>query len=301
MGPLSGKGYTDHSGIALAKDFAKGMLSQKGTVDAASAELAGAVHKNMNSILIEPKAGFEANHRKKVLDPVLEANAKKIHDWRKRQEEAEQKSVERIGKINEGKSDQVKKEADIAKERERLAKSNAESYEKLMESLEEPDYGSIDRSIQGYWIDGLKEQMQLGLTKAVEDTDLAGSIRKVSLGTIEELRKVMGDHPVFAQVEANVNAEHFNDTVTRVIEESGIAYIPVEFAFSNLDQLKSDLGMGDGVVSRAIDQALTFDPSKTDARYAQENKTEIHYHVTDMEEAIRLEQQRERKAMMKLG
>lgn len=300
-GPLSGKGYTDQSGIALAKDFAKGMLSQKGTVDSAAAELAGAVHKNMNSILIEPKAGFEAHHRKKVLDPVLEANAKKIHDWRKRQEEAEKKSVERIDKINEGKGDQVKKEEQIAKERERLAKSNAESYEKLLESLEEPDYGKIDRSIKGYWIDGLKEQMQLGLTKAVEDTDLAGSIRKVSLGTINALRKVMGDHPVFAQVEANVNAEHFNETVTRVIEESGIAYVPVEFVFSNLDQLKSDLGMGDGVISRAIDQALNFDPSKTDARYAQENKTEIHYHVTDMEEAIRLEQQRERKAMMKLG
>lgn len=301
VGPLSGKGYTDHSGIALAKDFAKGMLSQKSTVDSASAELAGAVHKNMNSILIEPKAGFEAHHRKKVLDPVLEANAKKIHDWRKRQEEAEKKSVERIDKINEGKQSQVKKEESIAKERERLAKSNAESYEKMLESLEEPDYGSIDRSIQGYWIDGLKEQMQLGLTKAVEDTDLAGSIRKVSLGTIDELRKVMGDHPVFAQVEANVNAEHFNDTVTRVIEESGIAYVPVEFVFSNLDQLKSDLGMGDGVVSRAIDQALAFDPARSDARIAEENKTEIHYHVTDMEEAIRLEQQRERKAMMKLG
>ena len=43
------------------------MLSQKDTVDKASAELAGAVHKNMNSILIEPKAGFEAHHRKKVL------------------------------------------------------------------------------------------------------------------------------------------------------------------------------------------------------------------------------------------
>lgn len=300
-GPLSGKGYTDHSGIALAKDFAKGMLSQKGTVDKASAELAGAVHKNMNSILIEPKVGFEAHHRKKVLDPVLEANAQKIHDWRKRQEEAEQKSAERIEKINEGKGKQAKKEERIAKERERLAKSNAESYERLLESLEEPDYGSIDRSIQGYWIEGLKEQMQLGLTKAVEETDLAGSIRKVSLGTIEELRKVMDEHPVFAQVEANVNSEHFNEAVTRVIEESGIAYIPVEFVFSNLDQLKSDLGMGDGVVSRAIDQALSFDPSKDDARLAWENRSEIHYHVTDMEEAIRLEQQRERKAMMKLG
>lgn len=277
------------------------MLTQKGTVDKASAELVGAVHKNMNSILIEPKVGFEAHHRKKVLDPVLEANAKKIHDWRKRQEEAEKKSAERIEKIIEGKQKQANKEKSIAKERERLAKSNAESYEKMLESLEEPDYGKIDRSIQGYWIDGLKEQMQLGLTKAIEDTDLAGSIRKVSLGTINELRKVMGDHPVFAQVEANVNAEHFNDTVTRVIEESGIAYVPIEFVFSNLDQLKSDLGMGDGVISRAIDQALAFDPSKTDARYAQENKTEIHYHVTDMEEAIRLEQQRERKAMMKLG
>ena len=140
----------------------------------------------------------------------------------------------------------------------------------------------------------------LGLTKAVRHRPRRQHPEGY-LGTINELRKVMDEHPVFAQVEANVNAEHFNETVTRVIEESGIAYIPVEFAFSNLDQLKSDLGMGDGVVSRAIDQALAFDPARSDARIAEENKTEIHYHVTDMEEAIRLEQQRERKAMMKLG
>lgn len=298
-GPFSGKGYTDRSGMALVKDFAKGMLSQTRTVSDAAGAVAGAAHKNLSDIAIDPAAGFEAYHRKQVLDPVLESNAKKIHDWRKRQEEAEKKSVERIDEINKGKQKQVKKEESIAKERERLAKSDAESYENLLESLDKPDYSKIDRSIQGYWIDGLKEQMQDGLLKAVADTDLSGSIRKVSLGAVDTLRKTFGDHPVYAQVEANVNAEHFNSTISRVIEESGIAYIPVEFAFSNLDQLKSDLGMGDGVVSRAIDQALTFDPSKTDARYAEENKTEIHYHVTDMEEAIRLEQQRERKEMMK--
>ena len=159
----------------------------------------------------------------------------------------------------------------------------------------------MDGSFKTYWVEGLKSQMQDGLLKAVADTDLSGSIRKVSLGAVDTLRKTFGDHPVYAQVEANVNAEHFDSTISRVIEEAGIAYIPVEFAFSNLDQFKSDLGMGDGVLSRGITAAMEYDPSRSDARIASENKVEIHYHVEDIEEAIRLEQKRERKEMIRLG
>ena len=76
----------------------------------------------------------------------------------------------------------------------------------------------------------------------------------------------------------------------------------MNLVISNFDQFKSDLGMGDGVLSRAIDEAMKYDPANTDAKRYKESqeKTEVHYHVADMNEAIRLENLRERKQMMKM-
>lgn len=321
-GPLSGKGYTDHSGKALGMDFAKAIRSTAGAVGDASAAVAGAAAKKFQNFTVNPGGSMESFQRAKILDPVLESNAAKISRYREQEakrierfnEQAEkraERSQESIAKINERDSKNANKEKSIADQRantakasaeatEKLAKDQEEAKQKLLESLEEPDYGKIDRSFQKYWIDGTKEMLTKGLTDSMREVDFAGKMRESAMGAVQAGRNVFGNHSIFDQIESNVNAEHYADALQRSIEESGIAEIPVNFVISNLDQLKSDLGMGDGVISRAIDAGLNYNPNNTDAQYAKEHPVEIHYHVEDMDEAIRLEQQRERREMMKL-
>lgn len=233
-GPLSGKGYTTHSGKALVKDFSKGMLSEQ----SAAAKAASGVAADVKKAFTFDSGVFKRHHKAKI-------------------------DAELMGT---------------------------------------PDYSSIDKSWRKYYLEGAKEILTERLKNVVRGSDLAGSMRAAALRMVKEGRKAFGDHPIFAQVEANVNSKHFGWAVEKAIEDSNIAAIPIEFAVTNLEQLKSDLGMGDGVVSRAIDAALDFDPNNTDKRaYKQSGPaTEVHYHVEDMNEAIRLEKLRERKAMMKM-
>ena len=298
-GPFSGRGWVDRSGIAIGMSFAKGMRSQVGAVEDAAAAVVGAAKWQFDGFADDLPRSMENYQRAMILDPVMEANAKKIHDYRKREADNAEKLNERIAKINEGKSKDDKKAEQVAKAQEDAAKRSGESYEKLLESLETPEYGDINRSFQSYWIDGSKDVLRKGLVAAIENADLAGRIRDISMAGVREGRRVFGTHPIFDQAEAAVNAEHFSRILQKVIEDSGIAEIPINFALSNLDQLKSDIGMGDGVISRAIDAAISTDPAETDARWARQNPVEIHYHVADMEEAIRLENERERKGMIK--
>jgi hypothetical protein len=275
------------------------MRSQVGAVEDAAAAVVGAAKWQFDGFADDLPRSMENYQRAMILDPVMESNAKKIHDYRKREAENAEKLHERIAQINEGKSKDDKKAEQVAKAQEDAAKRSGESYEKLLESLETPEYGDINRSFQSYWIDGSKDVLRKGLVAAIENADLAGRIRDISMAGVREGRRVFGTHPIFDQAEAAVNAEHFSRILQKVIEDSGIAEIPINFALSNLDQLKSDIGMGDGVISRAIDAAISTDPAETDARWARQNPVEIHYHVADMEEAIRLENERERKGMIK--
>lgn len=299
-GPLSGKGWVDTSGIAVGVEFAQGIRSTVGEVADATQLVAGAVTDQLNDFQVAPQANMEAFHRDAVLQPVLEANAKKIANFRKREEERAEKHNERMAKIDENKSKDDKKEEQRVKAREGLAKQSAEAYEKLLESLEEPDYGKIDRSIQGYWIDGYKDVFKDALKSSLSAADFTGTLQRAVKSATSQVRETLGDHPILAQVEANVDAEAFHWAVYNAIEESGIHEVPINLAVANVDQFKRDLGMGDGVLSRALDQAISFDPNRSDARRYEEQKEEVHYHVTDMEEAIRLHQQAQRKELMKI-
>ena len=140
------------------------------------------------------------------------------------------------------------------------------------------------------------------LMQVVNDRKLAEQAKRGALEMVKKAREVVGEHPIFAEIEMNANAEHFKYTFDKAIEESNISAVPVEFVISNLEQLKSDLGMGDGIVSRAIDQAVHWNWNDTNAkRYRDDSKTEVHYHVEDMQEAIRRENLRARKQMMKMN
>ena len=169
--------------------------------------------------------------------------------------------------------------------------------------MKNPDYTDIDLSFNSYWVDGLKEMFKEKIGNLARDTGLAAKTRSAALEAVAYARKEFGDHPIFADVEANVNGEQFQWSVEEAIKESGLNEVPINFVIDNLNQLKRDLNMGDGVVSRGIDAAMQYNFNDTDTKRYNDykQKTEVHYHVEDMNEAIRREKQRERKQMLKLG
>ena len=298
-GPFSGKGWVLYSGRSIGKAFAQGMLDERSTVAAAAKSLTKAA-----AVPFDGNLGNTIEHqkRKAIRDEVLEKNAEKIAKAREEEAEAEKKAAERIAEIRKSNSKQASKEKQIAKVRADLAKKNAERQKELHESLEAPDYSQINRSFEEYWIGGIKDLFKSALMNAVDDFGLVAKTKGAVKESVAAARKVFGNHPIFDKALATVNSDSFEWAVKNSIEESGLAEVPVNLVISNLDQFKSDLGMGDGVLSRAIDEAMKYDPANTDAKRYKESqeKTEVHYHVADMNEAIRLENLRERKQMMKM-
>lgn len=258
-GPFSGRGYTTYSGKALVSDFAGGMLSERNTVVAAA-----------EKVLKDTQKQFDDYNRGLVLNPVLESNAKKIADFRK-------------------------KEADEIAKGSHNAEKAQENYRKMLESLEVPDYREMNLSFQSYYIDGAKGMFE----KSLKDMRLADQLHGAVSQAVDAARGHFGDHPFLAQVETNINAEHFEFAVNKAIEESNLAAVPIEFAIANLDQLKNDLGFGNGVISRAMTAAMEHNPNDTDAYRYEKGKQEIHYHVTDLEEAMRLEDERRRRGALR--
>lgn len=270
-GPLSGSGYTDESGKALARDFGKGISDNRHYAANAAADMADGVRKAIEDY----QKNLTNMHETDLSQPIMEANAKKIADFRKREAEAHKKGNADLGKI-------------------------AEDRQKMLESLEAPDFRDINRSFQSFYIDGSKQMMQKGLSRSVKDANLAGQLKTATLDAIEQAREVMGSHPFMDNIEANVNADHFQWAIQKAVEDSEIAYIPIELGIANLEQFKSDLGIGDGALSRAVTAAMEWNPNETDARaFEEESKSEVHYHVTDMQEAIRLENERRRRNSMR--
>lgn len=288
-GPFSGKGYTTYSGKALVTDFAGGMMAAKGSVADAA-----------NSVMSAAQDRIHGINKDKILRPVLEKNAEKIAKSREREQKAREEHAKKIAEINKKEQDQAERQKAIADENRKHAEEMAKIRKELDESLEAPDYSEINTSFKEYWVGGLKEALRQDLQSAVKQSNLTGQMRAASLQAIRDARRVMGDHPVFATVEANVNAEHFEWAVNKAIEESEIHEIPINFAVENLKEVKDFFGMGDGVISRAIDAAMEWNGNNSDANnYRKNGKTEVHYHVEDMNEAIRRENLRERQQMMR--
>lgn len=303
-GAFSGRGYTTHSGKALIRDFARGMQSQGTYLEGTTKDLVASAQKHFGAISTNG-ASMEGYQRKKILDPVLESNAEKIAKWREREAENLKKSNERIAKLNSADNKSKDKAKKIAKEKADLAKKNKESYQKLLESLEVPDYSDIDRSFNAYWIDGLKEQMNSAVVSVAKDMDLVKKAQYEGLKALANAKKQFGNVQLYPGFDLNrmtkwLKSKEFGNTVYRALEEANIGAIPIEFAISNIDQLRSDLNMGNGVISRAIDAGMAYNSGASDMKYERDNKVEVHYHVADMQEAIRLEKQRERKQMMKM-
>lgn len=331
-GPFSGSGWIDKSGDSVGIAFANGIRRQVKNVSDATTELAGAARAEFNDIATAPEATMKAYQKKKILDPVLKHNAEQFARYREANEQAEQRHAERLGEISKQTAEQQGKAAasvaklkgknvnkqeklaarnasisereakKIAKADENLAKSLEKNRENLEKNLQTPDYTDINFSFNSYWVEGLKEMFKEKLGNLAHDTGLADKTRAAAREAVRVGRQEFGDHPIFAEVEANINSEHFEWAVEEAIRESGLNEVPINFVVDNLSQLKRDLNMGDGVVSRGIDQAMAYNFNDMDVKRYRDykEKTEVHYHVEDMQEAIRLEQVRERKKMMKV-
>lgn len=301
-GPFSGKGYTTHSGKALTKDFASGMLSNKKLVSSSAAEVAKSAQEQFNSFAANPHGSMVAYRKQKILNETMKKNAQTIAEFREKHKDEEAKLSKEIADIEKSKLSDEEKSKKIADAKAKSSKKYLEDRKKMEESLETPDYSDIDMSLRSLYIDGFKEMFTDALLNGVKQADFVGKTRGIVMQAVKAGRGVFGNNPLFSKLEESVNAKHFEEAITKVIEDSKIAEVPVELVVSNLDQFKSDIGMGDGVVSRAIDQALDYNVNNSDAKQFKDSegsKTEIHYHVEDMNEAIRLEKQRERKAAMK--
>lgn len=331
-GPFSGSGWIDKSGDSVGITFATGLRRQVKNVSDAASELTGAARAEFNDIATAPEATMKAYQKKKILDPVLKHNAEQFARYREANEEAEKQHAERLAEISKQTAEQQGKAADsvaklkgknvnkqeklaarnasisereakrIAKADENLAKRLEKNRENLEKNLQAPDYTDIDFSFNSYWVDGLKEMFKEKLGNLAHDLGLADKTRAAARDAIRVGRQEFGDHPIFAEVEANINSEHFEWAVEEAIRESGLNEVPINFVVDNLSQLRRDLNMGDGVVSRGIDAAMAYNYNDMDVKRYRDykEKTEVHYHVEDMQEAIRLEQLRERKKMMKV-
>lgn len=295
-GPLSGKGYTTYSGAAMIDGFIEGIASR--TRD---------LQSTVSSVVSDARAPFDQLNKNKILQPVLESNAKKIHDARKKEKDAHEKHLEKLAKIDKnyveklGKKGSAAKKLEaknksIAKENERYAKQIADIRDKLNKSIEAPDYSKMDLSINKYFVEGAKELLQNQLLN--DYRAVSGQFKSMVNQAVSFARSRVGDHPILGQIAWNVNSKEFDFAVEKLIKDAGIAEVPIEFVATNLDKLKSDLGMGSGVISKSIDAAMAFDRNKNDFNSMVHGTKEIHYHVEDMDEAIRLEQLRERKQLM---
>lgn len=287
-------------GRNIGEGLILGVKGMKGAVQKSSKGLAGAASDSARSALTGGFSGLHGEIEKSYRLEVLEPNARKVAEWRAKEAKANKKLEEQINSIRKSKSKAATKDKNIAKARARRAKESKESYKQLVESMEKTNFDQIPRSFEKYWIEGTKKVMTRSLSDNIRKSGFVKQVRGAALGAVREGRRVFGKHPIFSTVEKSVNAKHFESVIIKAVEDAGIAEIPVDLVISNLDQLKKDLGMGNGVVSRALDQAMKFDPAQTDSRAAREAKTEVHYHVRDMQEAIRLEKLRERKQLMKV-
>ena len=292
--------------MALVKDFAGGMLKEVGTVESAAEKIAGIVSGKFQDIpgaareaVAETAKAMEGFKRTQVEDKAKASNARKIQRAIENHDKALKRYEEREAKRR---GEHAEKNA---KRKKPTEYKPGEAPKFQMPELDKPDYDSIKRSFQEYWIDGLKEMMNQNLNNTIINGGFLDQFKSMGVGAVQALRAQFGGHPLLDQIEAGLNDPNFSGRVKKALEEAKIGEIPVTFALENLAQLKSDLGMGNGAISRAINQAVKWEPTNSDfdqerrAREREEKEPSIHYHVLSVEEVLRLEEVRHRKIQMR--
>lgn len=281
-GPFSGSGWIEHSGDSVGNTFAAGLRRSAKTVSEAANNLmtgARAPFENFGGTL-------EGAHRLAIDNKTRAANAKKIAD-----------SIKSYDKqVEKAKEDHAKKLNEWEKKEGKKGKApEFKMPEYKLPELDKPDYSEINRSFNDYVLGGISLMIKNQIDAAVP------AMVSGAKGAAEEISRVFGrtiGHQNFMDgIIGRLSDPKVSSEIQRILEEAKVHEIPVTFAVQNLNQLKSDLGMTDGVISRVMDIAMSHNP----AEKPKEPGPAIHYHVLDVNEAMRIEEVRKRKDMFKKG
>lgn len=277
-GPLSGQGYTDHSGSALVKDFAKGIESQVATARSAASVVTGAVagafNTSIEGVAVE-KAQAE-NARK--LNSAIKQHDKALKNWEKRKGEAAAKG-----------------------------KKFKEKPPKLqMPDLVEPDTLAVDASFKALYLDRISDKLKQGTQHAVDEGLKKPWVEGVRQA-LAEGRKIFGNNPIFDAVDYRLGDVNLPDALQNALDKSGVYELPETYFKLLTNELMDVMGIkSNSAVGRAISALQTYDyNSKGDDRLHRDQERNeskappLHFHVNSMDEALALAEFKTRQIQFK--
>ena len=277
-GPLSGQGYTDHSGEALVKDFAKGIESQasaaRNAASVVTGAVAGAFSTSIEGVAVE-KAQAE-NARK--LQSAIKSHDKALANWEKRKGEAAKK-----GK----------------KFKEKPPKLN-------MPDLVEPDTLAVDASFKALYLDRISDKLKQGTQNAVDEGLKKPWVEGVRQA-LAEGRKIFGNNPIFDAVDYRLGDVNLPDALQNALDKSGVYELPETYFKLLTSELMEVMGIkSNSAVGRAISALQTYDyNSKGDDRLHRDQERNdakappLHFHVNSVDEALALAEFKTRQIQFK--
>ena len=277
-GPLSGQGYTDHSGEALVKDFAKGIESQasaaRNAANVVTGAVAGAFNTSIEGVAVE-KAQAE-NARK--LQSAIKSHDKALKHWEERKAKAAAK-----GK----------------KFKEKPPKLN-------MPDLVEPDTLAVDASFKALYLDRISDKLKQGTQHAVDEGLKKPWVEGVRQA-LAEGRKIFGNNPIFDAVDYRLGDVNLPDALQNALDKSGVYELPETYFKLLTNELMEVMGVkSNSAVGRAISALQTYDyNSKGDDRLHRDQERNeskappLHFHVSSVDEALALAEFKTRQIQFK--
>lgn len=277
-GPLSGQGYTDHSGEALVKDFAKGIESQasaaRNAANVVTGAVAGAFNTSIEGVAVEKAQAENA----KKLQSAIKSHDKALANWEKRKGEAAKKGK----KFNE-----------------KPPKLN-------MPDLVEPDTLAVDASFKALYLDRISDKLKQGTQNAVDEGLKKPWVEGVRQA-LAEGRKIFGNNPIFDAVDYRLGDVNLPDALQNALDKSGVYELPETYFKLLTSELMEVMGIkSNSAVGRAISALQTYDyNSKGDDRLHRDQERNeskappLHFHVSSVDEALALAEFKTRQIQFK--
>lgn len=277
-GPLSGQGYTDHSGKALVKDFAKGIESQasaaRNAATVVTGAVAGAFNTSIEGVAVEKAQAENA----KKLNSAIKQHDKALKNWEKRKGEAAAKG-----------------------------KKFKENPPKLqMPDLVEPDTLSVDASFKALYLDRISDKLKQSTQNAVDEGLKKPWVEGVRQA-LAEGRKIFGNNPIFDAVDYRLGDVNLPDALQNALDKSGVYELPETYFKLLTNELMEVMGIkSNSAVGRAISALQTYDyNSKGDDRLHRDQERNeskappLHFHVSSVDEALALAEFKTRQIQFK--
>lgn len=277
-GPLSGQGYTDHSGAALVSDFAKGIESQvsvaRSAASAVTGAVAGAFNTSIEGVAVEKAQAENA----KKLNSAIKQHDKALANWEKRKGEAASK-----GK-----------------------KFNEKPPKLQMPDLVEPDTLAVDASFKGLYLDRISDKLKQATQNAV-DTGLKQPWVAGVRQALAEGRKIFGNNQIFDAMDYRLGDVNLPDALQNALDKSGVYELPETYFKLLTNELMEVMGIkSNSAVGRAISALQTYDyNSKGDDRLHRDQERNdakappLHFHVNSIDEALALAEFKSRQIQFK--